>query len=77
MGQPKDGAGVQEPMLNFMVDYDTGYPEYYECGIIHSTLDYWNPRIVLKSTWERHDELGRLAVDLHSSHQMIHLFLRK
>lgn len=64
-------------MLNFMVDYDTGYPGYYECGIIHSTLDYWNPRIVLKSTWERHDELGCLTVDLHSSHQMIHLFLRK
>lgn len=37
-------------MLNFMVDYDTGYPGYYECGIIRSTLDYWNPRIVLKST---------------------------
>lgn len=71
LGQRKGGAGVWEPMLNFMVDYDTGYGQYYGCG--NHSQSCWLlglPYCPHKSSWERHDQLERLVVDLHSSHEM-------
>lgn len=54
-----------------MVDYDTRYGQYYGCD--NHSQSCWLlglPYCPHKSSWERHDQLERLVVDLHSSHEM-------